>query len=181
MSKSITKNIFLSSLILFLIAALLHFAYKITGNNLLVGIITPVNESVFEHLKLAFYPILGWWIIFYLLKNNKYFLDKKNWFLGCLVSIITSIIIILSFHYVITCGFNINFLFVDILALYMAILIGQFTGYQIYKYVKKSYLPLTTGLIIIMIISFTLLTFMPPKVPFFKDEKTDTYGIHERK
>lgn len=37
---------------------LLHYVYEWSGNNRFAGIFAPVNESVFEHLKLVFLPVL---------------------------------------------------------------------------------------------------------------------------
>lgn len=37
---------------------LLHFLYEWTGRNPVVGAFSPVNESVWEHLKLLFFPVL---------------------------------------------------------------------------------------------------------------------------
>ena len=46
--------------ILFVLAAgtLSHFLYGWTGNNFIIGLFTPVNESVWEHMKLIFFPML---------------------------------------------------------------------------------------------------------------------------
>ena len=37
---------------------LLHFVYHWTGQNRIVGLFSPVNESTWEHLKLLFTPML---------------------------------------------------------------------------------------------------------------------------
>lgn len=36
---------------------LAHFLYDWSGDNALVGLLTPVNESVWEHMKLLFFPM----------------------------------------------------------------------------------------------------------------------------
>ena len=41
-----------------ILGTLLHFLYEWTGYNYLVGFISPVNESTWEHLKLLFFPVL---------------------------------------------------------------------------------------------------------------------------
>ncbi len=175
--KQIKKNILFSSIIIFIIGSLLHFTYNFTNNNFLIGLISPVNESIFEHLKIAIYPILIWWITFYFLKAQKYHLDKSNWFRGCLVSIIVSIIVILSIYYFVTYGLEKNSLFMDIILLYIAVLIGQLIAYHIYNYSFKSNFLLSIILIFSLIISFSILTIYPPKIPLFKDNQTNTYGI----
>lgn len=35
-----------------------HFLYEWTGKNFVAGLFTPVNESVWEHMKLVFFPML---------------------------------------------------------------------------------------------------------------------------
>ncbi len=35
-----------------------HFVYEWSGNNMIVGFVTPVNESTWEHMKLLFFPML---------------------------------------------------------------------------------------------------------------------------
>ena len=40
------------------LGAAAHFFYEWSGNNFFVGMFSPVNESVWEHMKLAFFPML---------------------------------------------------------------------------------------------------------------------------
>lgn len=55
---SVKKNIFWGILFINLFGILLHFLYDFSGKVLIVGIFAPINESVWEHLKLGFYPII---------------------------------------------------------------------------------------------------------------------------
>lgn len=41
---------------------LLHFVYAWSGENRVVGLYAPVNESSWEHLKLLFFPVLAYTI-----------------------------------------------------------------------------------------------------------------------
>lgn len=56
------KKLLISSLIGFFVVSILgtlsHFAYHWTGENILAGFLFPVNESTWEHMKLAFFPML---------------------------------------------------------------------------------------------------------------------------
>ena len=51
---------------------LLHFVYEWSGDNPLVGLFSPVNESVWEHLKLLFFPILAYSIVEYFIYGKNY-------------------------------------------------------------------------------------------------------------
>lgn len=43
----------------------LHFTYKLSGENPVVAVFSAVNESVWEHLKLGFWPALLYAVIEY--------------------------------------------------------------------------------------------------------------------
>ena len=45
------------------LGVILHFLYEFSGNNLIVAPFSAVNESTWEHLKLAFFPMFTWAII----------------------------------------------------------------------------------------------------------------------
>lgn len=177
LDKSLKKNLFISSILLFIISVPLHFAYDFFNNNFVIGLFTPVNESIFEHLKLALFPTFIWWLTFYFFKKDKWFLDKSKWFLGCLISMIVSIMIILSIYYFVKCGIGKEITIINILSLFIALLSGQLLGYHIYKYTNKSNFILSIVIIFFIIFLFVILTIYPPKIPLFKDNQTNTYGI----
>lgn len=56
------KKILISSIIGFIFVSIVgtiaHFVYHWTGENVLVGFLVPVSESTWEHMKLAFFPML---------------------------------------------------------------------------------------------------------------------------
>lgn len=43
-----------------ILGVVLHFTFEWSNNNILVGTFSPVNESIWEHLKLLFFPM---WIL----------------------------------------------------------------------------------------------------------------------
>ncbi len=45
------------------LGTLSHFFYQWSHENMLVGLFSPVNESVWEHLKLLFFPALTYMLI----------------------------------------------------------------------------------------------------------------------
>ena len=45
------------------LGTLFHFAYDFFGQNPVAGIFFPINESIWEHLKLLFFPVVLWWLI----------------------------------------------------------------------------------------------------------------------
>ena len=63
----------ISTIFVMVLGTLLHFTYKWSNNNMLVGIFSPINESIWEHLKLMFFPMLITIIIGYLYKGKDFF------------------------------------------------------------------------------------------------------------
>lgn len=46
-----------------IVGTLWHFIYQWTGDNRLVALVCPVNESPWEHIKLLWFPFLLWCLI----------------------------------------------------------------------------------------------------------------------
>ena len=63
-----------------ILGGLLHFTFELSGFNPIVGTFSAVNESVWEHLKLGFWPILLLTIIRIQVytKTNQQFLSRKD-------------------------------------------------------------------------------------------------------
>ncbi len=179
-NKKLNTQFFVSSIIIFLIGSLMHFAYNFFNNNFIVGLITPINESIWEHLKLAIFPIILWWLIFYLKEGEKYNLDKNKWFLGCLVSIFISNIIVLGVYYFVRYGLDVESLILDIILLYISLLFGQFTGLHIYNFSTIQNFYFLVTMIYVIIFSIMILTIIPPQLPLFEDPITHTYGIYKQ-
>src|SRR5690606_8039947 len=50
-----------------LVGSLLHFAYDWSRHNRFVAVFAAVNESYWEHIKIAFWPVLVWFIVLFAL------------------------------------------------------------------------------------------------------------------
>lgn len=46
-----------------ILGTLSHFFYDWTGRGALIGLVSPVNESTWEHMKLVFFPLLLWTLL----------------------------------------------------------------------------------------------------------------------
>lgn len=159
------KKIFVSSILLFLLGSVLHFLYEFTGNNFLVGLFTPVNESVWEHLKLAYFPILLWW--FFNFKKAE--APENITLLGATVSLLVAPLIVIFLFYSYTGALGTELLWFDILILFIAIFSGLLAGNHMFyvenaaKWITYTLLTLTIGLFI----GFLVFTAIPPNLPIF--------------
>lgn len=58
--KSLKRHTVLGILFVLFAGTLAHFLYDLSDNNHMIGLFTPVNESVWEHMKLLFFPMLAY-------------------------------------------------------------------------------------------------------------------------
>lgn len=163
--------------ILFVIGAVLHFAYDLLGESPIIGIFAPVNESVWEHLKLILWPTILWWTIYFAAKGKKYEINKNKWFSGALTSLIVSLVSVPLIFYFYTEAFGIENVWIDILILLLALTLGQFAGLHIYKYSKGINPKIAIIIFVLLVILFGVFTFFTPKIPLFLDGQSGTYGM----
>jgi hypothetical protein len=152
------------------------FLYNFTGDNVIIGTIAPVNESVWEHLKLVLLPVVLWWTIYYLAVGEVNNIDINKWFTGALVSLLTALITIPLLFYFYTSAFGVELLVVDILLLFLALLLGQLTGLYFYKYSVGINSIISISILVLLIFLFILFNFYPPHLPLFRDDMTGKYG-----
>lgn len=165
--------------ILFIIGFFMHNIYEWSGNSTIAGIFAPVNESVWEHLKLTFWPLLVWWITGYIIlgKNNR--ISASQWFTACTVAELVCPLVILCFYYSYTGAFGVESLILDIFSLFLGLALAQGLALHVYKYARFNlyFLDISAVILILLAVAFTVFTFDPPHFPLFKDSVTGKYGI----
>ena len=148
--------------ILFLIGSLMHFIYGFSQNNIIIGLISPVNESIWEHLKLLLLPVICWWVVYYIFNGKKYSIDANKWFTAASISLLTSLFAIPMIYYFYTGAFGIKSLLIDILSLLIALTIGQLLGYHFYKYSKGINSTISIFFLVFYNYNFYILYYLSP-------------------
>jgi hypothetical protein len=179
-SRDTAQNwILLGIPVLIIVGSLMHFVYEWSGNSTIVGIFAPINESVWEHLKMAFWPMLIWWLVGYFLLsiNNK--ISAEEWFVSCVIAELICLLVIVSFYYTYTGALGIESLILDIFSLFLGVAVGQCLALHVYKYKKFNHycLYIAVTILIFMAITFIVFTFYPPHIPLFEDPSTKIYVI----
>jgi len=157
-----------------ILGTLFHFTYEWSGENILIGLFSAINESTWEHLKLAFYPIILMAIIGY------FFIGKKsnNYWFAQAFGILTAFVYTIVFFYTYTGIIGTNFTVVNIGTFVVAILLGSYVTYK-FLVSRRTYNAELVSIIFILILflSFLLYTFNPPQIELFKDPITGQYGL----
>ncbi len=145
-----------------------HFVYDWTGQNAIVGAFAPINESVWEHLKLLFFPAMLYTIGEYFFYGKKIpgFLFSR--FVGILVGLI--FIPVMFYAYSIPLGKSVVFL--DVLIFIVAVAICYIVSFRrIQK--DKDTCPSRNIAAIILFVGFSALfvgfSFFTPNAPIFKE------------
>ena len=162
-----------SAIFVCILGTLLHFTYKFFGENNFVASFSAVNESVWEHLKLLFFPMLLTTIIgyFYIVKNAPNFLCSKT------LGIITSMLFIIIFFYTYTGIIGKSILFIDIASFFVAVILGEYLSYKLMTSNLKCNNVIAIIILTIILICFVVFTYFTPKIGLFKDSVTNEYGI----
>jgi hypothetical protein len=158
----------------FLLGALLHFVFEWSGESRIVALFAPVNESVWEHFKLGFWPMCLYAAVEYrfLRGYTTSFLTAKAVALY-LIPIITGLV-----FYAYTAIVGDEILIVDILIFLVAIAVGQLASYKIITSVKLPEYLSVVSLVFMILLAFILMlfTFYPPHLPIFLDSR-GFYGL----
>lgn len=166
------KFIIISSICIFLINFPSHFIYDIFPNKF-ISLFFPVNESIFEHLKMMFTSYIIFYIIWYFVDKDK--TSNKTTFI--LTSSIFCILLFLAIYIPLSHLIG-EVLLVTILLLFITIFISIKLMYFILELPNKNKLNLLSLICIILILLLnSYLTYNPPHKPLFYDNLNKIYGI----
>ncbi len=168
------KQIYINTFITFALCFLTHFLYDLFPNAL-TALLFPVNESIWEHMKMLYSTIILYGIIMYFIKGHKIPIFLFSLFIKAFIAIPIYLLIYLPIYYSI--GEN---MFISIFLLLIVLYIVYYIGWKI-----ENMNPIKYGTIIGIIgiilgwILMGYLTYYPPKTHLFLDTKNEKYGIRE--
>lgn len=143
----------------------LHFLYPLCPCAL-VGLFAPVNESVWEHLKLLYWPFFP--ALFFLLHADAQ--RTPGLCGGLLLAQLLMPCVLLGAYYTLSAGFCVQSLGLDIALYLLTLALGFFLSYRLRR--SKSVLH-TTGVLVLAVglygAALILLSIAPPPLPIFLD------------
>lgn len=161
------KHDTITGIILVLIAGTLaHFLYDWTGNNHIVGFFTPISESVWEHMKLLFFPMLLYSLIMVLKFHRIYVCIPSALCFG----IITGTFLIPLVYYTYTSILGKNVFILDIGTFILSVLTAFWLSYKLTLSCRlESYTYLLCIIVCLLFICFLIFTYRPPHAAIFQD------------
>lgn len=169
-TKLFKWNCILSLLAILIVSALQHFLYDLLPN-VFVGIFAPRNESLAEHVKIVFYPVLLWWTITFLVFEKTKELNIIKWFSSASVAVLISISLVVLLFCTLFFGLwlPIDSFPIHITIEAVAIAISQTIGFHIYKRGRENKIAL--GILVVFVLAIAVLmavfSYYPPHSPVF--------------
>lgn len=146
------------------LGTLSHFFYKWSGQNPVIALVSPVNESTWEHMKLVFFPILLW----------SFFLPPKvraalrGWQCSLLAGGLLGTWLVPVLFYTYSWILGRNLALIDIGIFYTAVLAAFWTARKLRDSERaEKACPFILFISAVMLLAFFLFTFAPPDIGLF--------------
>ena len=154
---------------------LLHFLYGWSGQTLLVGLFSAVNESIWEHMKLLFFPMLLWALFQSRSHSNT---DCCFWCVK-LFPITLGLTLIPALYYTYTGALGVWADWFNITIFFLAAGSAFCLEHHLFRHVPACPLlqPICFFGLWVIAVLFVLFTFFPPHIPLFQDPITGSYGL----
>lgn len=159
---------------LFLLSFLWHFMYNWFPNNIF-ALVFPVNESIWEHMKIIYYCLLlGSVLEFYLCKKNN--IKINNFYIEAMVKSLLGVIFYLIIFIPLYLWLG-ESMVISIGLMLVTYVFMEFIGYKILTSEELNINILPVIIIALGCIMFVILTFYPLHNFLFFDEVKFGYGI----
>ena len=159
------------------VGTLLHFLFDWSGGNVAVALFSAVNESIWEHLKLLFYPML----LFAAAEYCSWGREAESFWCIKLIGSLLGFVLIVVVYYTYTGSLGVNADWFNITLFFLTAGVVYWVETKLFQRgfacaVGEKWAVLSIFLIMTL---FTVLTFLPPQVPLFHDPMTGTYGFQK--
>jgi len=145
----------------------LHFLYEWSNGGVVFALFSAINESVWEHMKLLYVPML----VFAFIENR--FLGEKyeNFWCVKLVGMLLGLLLIPVLYYSYTGIFGVSVDWLNIVIFFVAAAISYLVETRL---LERGNLPCISSRVVFVImgiigLAFVVFTFIPPGIPLFQD------------
>lgn len=163
--KQLKTDSIIGILFVIITGTLAHFFYDWSENSRIVGFVTPVNESVWEHMKLLFFPMLLYELFMIFRLREEYPCIASSLFFGLLAGTF----LIPALYYAYTTVLGKNLLFLDIGTFLLSILAAFRLSYVFTVSCRlKPFTRLLGAIVLLLLVCFLLFTYNPPDSRIFE-------------
>lgn len=175
MGKSVGSRKMTGFLFTSVTGTLLHFLFDLTGGNWAAGLVSAVNESIWEHMKLIYVPM----IVFSILECRSAGREIPGFWRIKLRGVLLALAVIPALYYGYTGILGVSADWFNITIFFIAA--GAAYWYEA-KAEGRSRVcgnKAAVGILILIGLVFGALTFCPPRIPLFRDPVNGSFGFWE--
>ncbi len=166
---------FIGFIFVSVIGTLLHFLYDWLGQRAVVGLLSAVNESVWEHMKLLYVPLMLFAVI-----QRRFSVNREDGF-WCvkLRSILVGLTVIPTLYYTYTGVLGVSADWFNIAIFFISAALAFWVEARLMDEDVTCRIPQSVAIAILVVIGilFVIFTFLPPHIPLFEDPLDGSYGI----
>lgn len=154
---------------------LLHFLYGLTNGSIIIAPFSAVNESIWEHMKLLFFPTFAFAAIEYTYIGK----DYENFWCAKLTGALSGLLLIPVLFYTYTGALGVIADWFNVVIFFIAAGTSYYVETLLLKNRAEIFKTPCIAFIILCMIAllFVILTFVQPEIPLFMDMSTGNYGI----
>lgn len=158
-----------------ILGTFLHFLFDWTGQSIVAALFSAVNESIWEHLKLLYFPM----VIFALWEYFRWGRNEKGFWQVALSGILLGLLLIPVLYYTYTEIFGVNIDWLNITIFFVTAAASFYMQAKLFARPRHRQLQrwIPVFLIVAIGVLFIVFTFLPPQIPFFRDPATGSYGF----
>lgn len=140
-----------------------HVVYEWSGNNFLVGLFFPVNESTWEHMKLIFFPMFAYALIAGKRIEQQYPCIYNAMFTG----ILTGLALIPALFYTYSGILGINVAWANIAVYIISVLVAYYVVYKHAQNCTDKDSKVLRYIMYAFLVAFMVFTVYPPGIGLF--------------
>lgn len=174
MKRSVPALQIFGFLFVSVLGTVLHFLFDWTGGTV-AALVSAVNESIWEHMKLIYVPML----IFAGIEYTVFGKSHPDFWCIKLAGFLTALVLIPALYYTYTGSLGINAGWFNVTIFFLAAGTAFYLETRLFQIDWTCRLPgwAALGLILLIGCLFTLFTFLPPRIPLLRDPLTGSFGF----
>ena len=174
MEKSVSQWEMLGFIVVSVLGTALHFLFDLTGGSLAAALVSAVNESIWEHMKLVFVPMT----VFALIQRRAFPTLRGFWWVK-LAGLLTALALIPALYYTYTGALGVSADWFNITIFFLAAGAAFRLEARLFQRGKVCPLPERWALALMGVIgaAFVYFTFAPPEIPLFQDPQDGSFGF----
>lgn len=151
----------------------LHFLFALSGKTVAAALISPVNESIWEHLKLLYFPML----LFALMEYRYAGRSVPGFWCGKAAGMALGLALIPVLYYTAAGAFGWSADWFNVTVFFLSAGAAYALENRLFSRTGKCHPWIAAALLAIIGAAFVVFTFFPPHIPLFRDPITGGYGI----